>query len=255
MLETFLEILAYKFASLIITVSEREKEILTSCGISEEKVKVVPNGVDVKDFTNSCLDLTLVKKAYGLENCRIVVFVGNMEYPPNREAAELIATKIAPLVCKEVDNVKFLMVGRCLEKIKSPNLIFTGTVKNIVEPLSISDVAVAPLFRGSGTRLKVLEYLACGLPVISTAKGVEGLNLKNVDSVIIEDDIEKFARNIIKVLKNPDLTEKLRRNAKKSVLDYDWKKISAQLHETYEEFLRKEILSLLELIFLAKGKA
>lgn len=239
-LETFIEILVYKYASLILTVSEKEKEILTAYGIPEEKIKVAPNGVDVERFSNLNLNLEDVKRRYGLENSYIVVFVGNMEYLPNKEAANLIATKIAPSVCKEVDNVKFLIVGRCTERKNPPNLIFTGTVKDIREPLAISDIAIAPLFRGSGTRLKILEYLACGLPVVSTTKGVEGLSLENGINLIIEDDIDEFAKNIIKLLKEPKLAEKLRRNAKESVRDYDWKKISSQLHETYEEFLRKE---------------
>jgi glycosyltransferase involved in cell wall biosynthesis len=239
-LETFFEIFVYKSASLILAVSEKEKKILTSCGIMEEKIKVTPNGVDTEGFANSATNLAKVKRKYGLDNYRIVVFVGNMEYLPNLEAVELIATKIAPTVCKEVDNVKFLIVGRYVKAINSPNLIFTGTVKDVAELLAISDVAIAPLFRGSGTRLKILEYLACSLPVISTTKGVEGLNLKNGTSLIIEDDINEFAKSIIKLLKNKDLSEKLRRNARKSILDYDWKKISAQLHKNYEDFLQVE---------------
>ncbi|MEM2517886.1 MAG: glycosyltransferase family 4 protein [Candidatus Aenigmatarchaeota archaeon] len=246
-LETFFERLVYKYANLILTVSEKEKEILTSCGIPEEKIKVVPNGVDVESFDRLSIDLKRVKGRYGLEGYRVVVFVGNMEYLPNREAVKLIATKIAPLVCKEVNNVKFLIVGRCTEKVDSPNLIFTGTVKDVAEPLAISDVAVAPLFRGSGTRLKVLEYLACGLPVVSTTKGVEGLNIEGNSCVIIEDDVSSFARCIVKILNNLDIAEKMRRNAKESVVGYDWKKISAQLHETYEEFLRKESRALKEI--------
>jgi glycosyltransferase involved in cell wall biosynthesis len=240
-LETFIEILVYKLASLILTVSEKEKKILVPCGIPEEKIKVAPNGVDTEKFANLAkIDLTNVKRKYGLENYRVVVFVGNMKYLPNREAVKLIATEIAPMVCSETANVKFLIVGRYLEKINSSNMIFTGTVKDIVEPLAASDVAIAPLFRGSGTRLKVLEYLACGLPVVSTTKGVEGLNLKNGNNVIIKDDISEFAKSIIELLKNPGLAEKLRKKARRSVMDYDWGKISAQLHETYEEFLRKK---------------
>jgi len=237
-LEKFIEILTYRHANLILIVSEKEKKILTFYGITEEKIKVTPNGVDIERFTNLTTKLANVKRKYGLEKYRVVVFVGNMEYSPNREAIELIATKIAPMVCKEVDNIKFLIVGRCLEKIKSPNLIFTGVVEDLAELLTISDVAIAPLFQGSGTRLKILEYLACGLPVVSTTKGVEGLGFKNGVNLIIEDDLNEFAKDIVKVLNNPDLAEELGGNAKKSVIDYDWKKISAQLHKTYEELLQ-----------------
>jgi len=235
-LETFTEIFIYKYADIILTVSEKEKNILTFCGIKKEKIRVVPNGVEIERFSDPIIKPEDVKRKYCLENYRIIVFLGNMEYLPNREAVELIAAKIAPIVCEEVKNVKFLIVGRCSKKIESPNLIFTGVVENSVEPLLISDVAVAPLFQGSGTRLKILEYLACGLPVISTTKGVEGLNLGN--GIIIEDDLNEFAKSIIKVLKNQDLAEEMRKNARSLVIHYDWKKILVQLNKIYEELLR-----------------
>ncbi|MEM2970685.1 MAG: glycosyltransferase family 4 protein [Candidatus Bathyarchaeia archaeon] len=239
-LETFIEVIVYKYASLILTVSEKEKAILASLGIPDEKINVTPNGVDIERFVISDMNFANFKRKYGLENYRVVVFVGNMEYSPNMEAVRLIATKIAPLVCKEFDNVKFLIVGRYIEKINSPYLIFTGTVKDIIEPLAIAELAIAPLFRGSGTRLKILEYLAYGLPVISTTKGVEGLKLENGACLIIEDEITEFARSIIQLLTNSDITKRLRKNAKEFIMNYDWEKISVQLHETYEEFLRKK---------------
>jgi glycosyltransferase involved in cell wall biosynthesis len=236
-LEIIVEIFTYKFANIILTVSEKEKEILTSCGIRENKIKVVTNGVDIVKFDRSTVDISHVKKKYGLDNCHVIIFVGNMEYLPNREAVKLIAAKIAPLVWQEIANTKFVLVGRYNKKINLPNLIFTGVVNDVVELLAISDVAIAPLFHASGTRLKILEYLSCGLPVVSTSKGIEGLNLKNTDGLIIKDDLNDFAKNIVMLIKNQIPTEKLRKDLRNSVLDYDWKNISIQLHETYKGFL------------------
>lgn len=235
-LETIIEIFTYKFANIILTVSQKEKEILTSCGIREDKIKVVPNGVDTVKFDRSTVDISRVKKKYGLDGCHVVIFVGNMEYLPNREAVKLIAAKIAPLVWQEIANTKFVLVGRYNKKINLPNLIFTGVVEDVVELLAISDVAIAPLFHGSGTRLKILEYLSCGLPVVSTSKGVEGLSFENSNGVIVEDDLNGFARSIVMLIKNSP-TEKLRKSLRNSVLGYDWKNISIQLHETYKDFL------------------
>jgi len=236
-LETFLEKLAYRFSSAILTVSEKEKRLLVSYGVTGNRIHVVPNGVDVDAF-NPSVDVRRIKDRYGLRNFQTVVFVGNMEYSPNQEAAQVIASEIAPRIQKEVGNVKFLMVGRTA-RMELPYLTFTGVVDNVAELLAVSDVAVAPLLHGSGTRLKILEYFSCGLPVVSTSVGVEGLDVKNGVHVVIEDDMEKFAFQVIGLLKGNTLSNKLRKNARDLVIDkYDWKKTSEHLHRVYEILLR-----------------
>lgn len=245
-LETTLEIFIYRIAALIFTVSEKEKNILTSSGVKENKIRVVPNGVDTEKFNRSAMDVLQVKRNYNLENCYVVTFVGNMEYLPNAKAVELIVMKIVPLVCREINNVKFLIVGRLgryRSGVKAENLVFTGVVKDVAKLLNASDVAIAPLFHGSGTRLKILEYLSCGLPVVSTTKGVEGLDIKNRNCIIIEDDVHSFAKSIVRILKNPNLANAMRQTARSSISNYDWRNIVAQLHKIYSEYLQHNQIS------------
>lgn len=237
LLETFSERLAYKYADMILTVSEKDREHLVSCKVRQYKIIVTPNGVDTETL-NRFVDASCVKDRYDLRNFRTIIFVGNMEYLPNREAVQAIASEIAPLVKKEVSNTKFLIVGRIPANMEFPNLTFTGVVNNVAEFLAASDVAVAPIFHGSGTRLKVLEYFSCGLPVVSTTVGVEGLNVKNGVHVLVEDNMDRFAMALIKLLKDRELATELGKTARELVVNnYDWKKIVTQLSKAYRNLL------------------
>lgn len=228
-LETFLEKFAYKNADLLLTVSEKEKNCLVSFGFRNCNIEVVPNGVDTASFRKSS-EQAETRKKYALEDFRTVVFVGNLRYVPNREAIQLLSSVIAPKVLAKVKDVKFLVVGNLQEKMELPDLVFTGFVDNVSDILSISDVAVAPLFQGSGTRLKVLEYFSCGLPVVSTSIGAEGLAVKNGVNIFIEDDLESFALRIIELLQNENLSKAVGEAARVlATTIYDWKHITKKL--------------------------
>jgi glycosyltransferase involved in cell wall biosynthesis len=236
-LETFCERIAYRFSNLILAVSDEEKKILINCGINENKIRVVPNGVDVNYF-NVNIDASSVKRQYGLQNHCVVVFVGNMEYAPNKEAAQLIVSRIAPLVKRRIKDIKFLIVGRTQTKFNSSDIVFTGVVDKVAEVLRASDVAIAPLLHGSGTRLKILEYFSCGLPVVSTTTGVKGLPVRNGLHLLIEDDPTRFASKIVDLLNNKELSVKLGDQARTLVVKkYNWTKITRELHSLYQRLL------------------
>jgi glycosyltransferase involved in cell wall biosynthesis len=229
MLETFLEKLAYRNADLILTVSELEKDSLTSVGIKEKKIEVVPNGVDPDFFKKQPKKTELLKK-YGTEGFQTVVFVGNLEYLPNREAVEKLSSVIAPKVLSKVRNVKFLVVGKTRGEFRNSGLIFTGGVKSVPDLLNISDVAIAPLIHGSGTRLKILEYFSCNLPVVSTSLGAEGLDVQDGVNIFIENDMQSFAFRIVKLLRDKNLAATIGEAARKVVTErYDWKQIARNL--------------------------
>ncbi len=239
-LETFIEKVAYKYANMILTVSKREEKYLMSYGFEHRNIKVIPNGVDTDVFRNS-LGVPRFQKRYGLKDFPIVIFVGNMEYLPNQEAVQAIASEIAPKVRKEVDSTEFLIVGRIPPTKELSNLTFTGIVENVAELLVASDVAIAPLFHGSGTRLKILEYFSCGLPVVSTTVGVEGLEVKNGVNVLVEDNMNEFATKVTKLLKDRGLSMRLGKAARELVVNnYDWNKIGRQLNIIYQNLLLKE---------------
>jgi len=117
-------------------------------------------------------------------------------------------------------------------------LTFSGVVENVAELLNASDIAIAPLLHGSGTRLKILEYFSCGLPVVSTTVGVEGLDIKSQVNVLIEDDMNEFALKVTKLLKDRALSMRLGKAARELVLNkYDWKNIAGKLDMIYHNLL------------------
>lgn len=240
-LETFAEKIAYNYSSIILTVSEKERKLLISYGIKENKIYVIPNGANVENFDKTS-DASYVKDQYGLKEFHIVVFVGNIDFLPNKEAVRLINSVIAPRVHKEIANVKFLIIGRTSEKMETINSVIPmGKVKDVRKLLLIADVAIAPLLRGSGTKLKILEYFSCSLPVVSTSIGVEGLDAQNGVHAIIEDDIQRFGEKIVELLKNEELRLKLGKAARELVINkYDWKKIVTYLNVVYQSLLLGE---------------
>jgi glycosyltransferase involved in cell wall biosynthesis len=240
MLETFVEKLAYKNADLVLTVSEIEKDRLISTGFQKCKIEVVPNGVDTRFFVKSP-ERTETRKKYALEGFRIVIFVGNLEYSPNLEAVQTLSSVIIPRVVEEIKDVKFVVVGKSQDKLELPRLMFTGFVDNVSEILSISEVAVAPLFHGSGTRLKILEYFSCGLPVVSTSIGAEGLDIKDGVNIFIEDDLYGFALRIIELLRNKKLSISMGEAARLLVTrTYDWTQITRKLEMALSHLLSEQ---------------
>lgn len=236
-LEVFFEKMAYNYANLILTVSEKERELLIKYGIHRDIIAVIPNGVDTEAFTSSLsVPKTQIHYYYKLEDYYKVIFVGNMEYLPNQEAANIITSHIAPMALNQIGNVKFLMVGRGPPKFptNSSDVVFTGVVENVAAFLAVSDVAIAPLLQGTGARLKILEYFSCGLPVVSTSVGAEGLDVENGVNILIEDDMDKFAVRIIDLLMNKELRVRLGKAARELVVKkYDWRVIGKQLNKVY----------------------
>jgi glycosyltransferase involved in cell wall biosynthesis len=244
MLETSIEKLDYSNADLLLAVSESERKYLVYMGFKKNKIQVIPNGVDTKSFVKSNKHSELPGK-YGLEGSRIVTFVGNLDYLPNREAINALSSVITPRVLEKIRNVRFLVVGKSQDKIELPRLTFTGFVEDVSEILNNSDVAVAPLFHGSGTRLKILEYFSCSLPVVSTSIGAEGLDVENGVNILIEDDLENFSLRIVELLKNEQLSTALGNAARALVKStYDWTEISGKLGNAMNRLLSQHFVKL-----------
>lgn len=118
------------------------------------------------------------------------------------------------------------------------NVLIMGYVDDIKREILNSDLCIAPLEHGSGTRLKILEYFAMGKPVISTSKGAEGIEYTPRKDIIIEDDIHKYPQIIETLIDDEKEKGRLGRNAKTLIKDkYDWKIYEKPLFKVYEELV------------------
>jgi len=225
-----IEIKAIQNASHVLTCSEIDKQkLLSNVPEMSESVTVIPNCVNLSEYE---LSEKLSENVEG--NIYFVLFIGLMSYFPNSDAVQLICTKIAP---KLDDKIRFIIIGKEPPTIRKPkNVDFLGYVDDVKRYIRKSDICIAPLRYGSGTRLKILEYMALGKPVISTSKGAEGLEYINSVNMIIEDNIDSFPERILELIEKKSKRDEIGKNARQLIEEkYDWDIYKEKLVRIYEE--------------------
>ena len=232
-----LETLSCRVSTKIIASSYRDLEVLVRLYGSRlrEKTVVLPGGVDVDIFTPD-VDGSKIRNSLGLSGKKVLIFHGNFNYYPNRVALGKILNYITPKLRRIPFSLAFLIVGEDpqIPKDVPENVIFTGTVEDLSLYIASADIAVVPVEYGSGVKTKLLEYLASGKPIVSTLKGIEGTTVKDgVHALLSKNVDERFIENIRKILVDPNLADRLGRNAR--MLSYDLS--LTQLAESYEKLL------------------
>jgi len=220
---------ALRAASHVLCCSQRERDIF--CREVQEvtdKISVIPNCVDLRKYRPGLPRSTADQRVYR------ILFVGTLSYPPNIEAVHLICQIIAP---KSDPSVQFIIAGRNPPTVRFPrNVRFTDYIPDIVPVIADADICIAPLQSGSGTRLKILEYMAMEKPVIATSKGAEGIECRHGLNIIIEDSIEKYPNVIKTLIDDPKRCRELGREARKLVEEkYDWELYRKPLGKIYQE--------------------
>lgn len=218
------------FAHKIFCVSEVDRNLLIqNLNIDKNKIIIVPNGIDAdKIYLNEGKKETIRNELNIKENEKIILFYGTLDYKPNLEAVEIIYKEILPRIINKMPTTKFLVVGYNPPlKYKHNSIIFTGVVDNLIDYINVSDLVICPLTSGGGTRIKILESIACGKTVVSTSMGAEGLiDEESKDFLKIADDWDKFSEEIINLIKFP----KKGKLPKKFIEKYDWKNIINKLN-------------------------
>jgi len=229
-----LESILCKISWKIVTVSDIDKKIIKKeFGIKENKIEVVENGFDKEIFYPDKRKGERIRKKYNIGKAPMVLFFGKLDYPPNKEAVYIIRWRILPKVLEKIPNAKFFIVGKKFDfGIKHPSMIFTGLVDDIESYINAADVVIVPLLAGSGTRIKILESIACGKTVVSTYKGAEGLiNNLTKPFLKITNDWKTFSDYIVETIKNPQ-----KKNiSKKFIKKYSWQNIYNKFDKILEE--------------------
>lgn len=218
----------WKKADRLVAVSRDDKKIMQKL-IPGIDVDIIPNGVD-SDF----YDKKSVKKKFPP---RVMYGVTNFEWLQNVEAVELLINKVWPRIQKVHPKSKLWVVGRkipqeiCTLAAKRKDIEVTESIEDARDAYKSAYVMVTPIKGAGGTRLKILEAMAAGLPVVSTSIGVAGLNLVNGKHALIRDDMKGLAEETIRLLDNKKLAKKIGRNGKKFIdKNFDWKQV-VKLHD------------------------
>lgn len=175
--------------------SRRDEQVLLNDS-PQTSTAVVPNAVDTDFF----------RPNWGPSEPMTIVFFGANHYYPNTDAITYFVREILPIIKRDHPQAQLLIVGNspeALYRLAAPDIILTGTVDDIRDYLARASVIVAPLRIGGGTRLKILEAMAMGKPVVATAIGAEGLDVTHQKDILLADTAEDFARQVSYLLSHP----------------------------------------------------
>ncbi len=210
-----------------ITVSEADRRLLLSAN-PRLQVEVAPNGIDTRLFQP--LPENSASPA--------LVFVGNMDYLPCANAVVYFCEDVLPRIRQVVPEAEMWIVGTNprpeVKQLAGNGVHVTGRVEDVRPYYQRSTVCVVPLRAGGGTRLKILEAMALGRPVVSTSIGCEGLEVREGEHLCIADAPEPFAEKTISLLTDAMLRRRLTHNARQLVVShYDWEVIAKKLIDIY----------------------
>jgi len=212
-------------------VSEQEQARVREIAPGYDPIGVIPNGVDVSHNRGD----------FGPPEPDALVYAGALTYGPNYDAVDYFVREVLPLVQAERPGVKLFVTGQTngvsIDVLRqNPAVHFTGYLDDIRPRIARSWASIVPLRVGGGTRLKILESLALGTPVVSTTKGAEGLALRPDREIIVADDPAGLASAILRLLQDPPLREKLSCAGRKVVeTKYDWQIIGRNFSDFIEE--------------------
>ena len=215
----------------VLAVSDADAHALTSLVPGLEPL-VVPNGVDLTRYHPDLPDsLPLQHPA--------IVFTGKMDYRPNVDAVLWFYNLVWPLVREELRQAHLYVVGkqphrRLTSLPRDPSVTVTGYVADILPYFGGADIYIAPLRIGGGTRLKVLEAMSAGLPLVTTTVGVEGVDLTSGQHALLADTPEHFGRAVVGLLRDPERARALGLAARHFVAErHGWERIVARLEPLY----------------------
>ena len=154
----------------------------------------------------------------------LLVMVGLFTYEPNLDGARWFAHEVLPTLRQLVPDITVRLVGRhderLLSTVRVPGITIVGEVDEIGHELRHARGVIIPLLSGSGTRIKALEALAYGMPMVTTKVGSEGLGVVSDIHALVRDDPAEFARACAQILEDDAIVRELRRNGRKLFVDH-----------------------------------
>ncbi|NTU78189.1 MAG: glycosyltransferase [Chloroflexales bacterium] len=217
-------------------VSDDEAALAARVAPAEMPSAVVSNGVDVE----ACA------AAWSPPDSDLLIYPGALSYDANFDAVAHFLRAILPHIRRERPNVRLRVTGRVTpEQVRAlpaaEGVEFTGYLDDVRPAVARAWAEVVPLRKGGGTRLKVLEALALGTPVVSTAKGVEGLDLCPGQEVLVADAPEAFAAQTVRLLGSPALRQDLAERGRRAAVRYDWSRSVERLADLLERVVARRI--------------
>ena len=216
-----------------LVVCEEDKQELARLApalAAGEAIHVVPNGVDLGllDYRGPEVDR------------RRIIFPGALTYSANYDSAVYFCNQVMPLITARIPDAGVIITGGAEGVNLAPfrnaaNVTLTGFLDDVRPAIAGSAVVVVPTRVGGGTRLKILEAMALGVPVVSTSFGAGGLGAKHGVHLLIGDTPEDFASQVCALMDNWDMRDRIARSAREFVAaHYGWESITQSLNRILE---------------------
>ena len=230
LLSRYEEQMVRKFSSVVVT-SDEDKQQIKSC-VPAAEVAIIPNGVALEMFPYRAHD----------PGEHSLVFVGGLDYSVNVDAACFFALKVLPKLQVKYPDTTLTLVGanptsEVLALGELPGVTVTGRVPSIAPYLHQATVSVVPLRTGFGMKIKTLESMAAGVPVVGSDRGLEGLDVDSPDvplCALRANTVEEYGEAVSRLFEEAQLREELSRNGRSLIeKQYTWEQMGA----LYEQVL------------------
>jgi len=225
---------ACRAADAVTAVSATDADHLQALA-ADLPITVIPNSIDVAQYQ--------LDEAAALPFD--VVFSGKMDYRPNVDAALWFADAVWPHILAQRPLATWAIVGQKpharLDRLRDlPGVTLTGWVERVQPYLAGARVVVMPFRIGSGTRLKLIEAMAAGKAIVSTAVGAEGFPVQHGREIWLADSAEGLATAVLHLLAQPDERDRLGQAARQFARQYDWRVVVPQFEQVYAGLLNEE---------------
>ncbi len=219
-----------KFDGCCLT-SQRDEDILRR-EFPSLPTRVIPNGVDTQFFRSTGAPLEPMT----------LLFFGTMNYHPNTDGLHFFVTEIMPILKRQYPQLRLLVVGGAspdlITRFSSEDVTLTGSVEDVHPYIERAEILICPLRIGGGTRLKILEAMSMGKPIVSTSLGAEGIGVTNGQDILLADSPNDFAAQVGRLLDGAALRRELGSAARRLVEEqYDWRVAVRWLEAFYDHLL------------------
>ena len=217
-----------KQTDLLVPISKLDESYFRDHGFDKSSL-TIPAGLTMDDYPVSELPAE-----------PSIFFIGALDWLPNQEGLTWFIRNVLEQVVSELPDLKFHVAGRNAppsfeKKLKHPHITYHGEVEDAVRFIQSFRVMVAPLLTGSGIRIKILEALALGRPVVTTSAGIEGMEAGALRYILVEDDPQKFSNQIVKQIKNTQEPARIATAARQYISrNFDNFELSARLNQFYK---------------------
>lgn len=219
----------------VTAVSEEDRQALLDAIGGHRDIPVIPIAVDAER------EAPIARQP----GARGILSLATMMWPPNVDGVLWFAGSIYPLIKRQVEGVRFFVVGqRPVPEVRAlpaqdATIEVTGYVPDPAPYIAGSACLIVPLRSGGGMRVKILEALARGIPVVSTTIGYEGIDLTPGEHLLVGDTPEEFAAAVTQLLTDPALGQRIAAAGRQRLIErYDWRAVCPAMDRVYEQLAR-----------------